>query len=132
MGRKSAASTTPPPALAGDLPPREATGGRARATRARSISAETNDAIAAASHLTPMDMGAVAVLRQLAKTLDKLLKTGFVTESGKFDNVSMPTYLRYCESLGLTPAGRRQIAPKEPPSAPSKLGQLRAVHGGKA
>src|SRR5690606_24771159 len=116
----------------GDLPPRGAAGGRARATRARSISAETNDAIAAATHLTPMDMGAVAVLRQLARTLDKLLKTGFVTESGKFDNVSMPTYLRYCESLGLTPAGRRQMAPKEAPSAPSKLGQLRAVHGGKA
>ncbi|MFC9966324.1 hypothetical protein ACFVH4_19015 [Nocardia ignorata] len=77
-------------------------------------------------------MGAVAVLRTLAKTLDKLLETGFVTESGKFDNVSMPTYLRYCESLGLTPAGRRQMAPKEAPSAPSKLGQLRAVHGGKA
>lgn len=33
------------------------------------------------------------------------------------DNVSLPTFLRYCESLGLTPAGRGRI-----PGGPAKEG----------
>lgn len=43
------------------------------------------------------------------------------------DNVSLPTFLRYCESLGLTPAGRGRIpgAPKEGSgSGGSKLGKI--------
>ena len=29
--------------------------------------------------------------------------------SAKFDNVSLPTYLKFCAELGLTPAGRKLL-----------------------
>ncbi|KQY58325.1 hypothetical protein ASD11_01270 [Aeromicrobium sp. Root495] len=50
------------------------------------------------------------------------------------DNVSIPTYRNYCESLGLTVAGAKAAPAKggaaggEPKK--SKLGQLRSVHAG--
>ena len=77
-----------------------------------------------------MDAGAVAVLRRLAVAVDHLIANGGMSESGKLDNVSIPTYLRYCESLGLTPAGRLKLDPKKE-STGGKLAQLRSVQGGK-
>ena len=70
-----------------------------------SVRQATEDAVNAAEHLTKMDAGAVAALLKLADQIDYLYEHG-TSEDGKFDNVSVPTYLRYCESLGLTPAGR--------------------------
>jgi hypothetical protein len=79
--------------------------------------------------LTPQDAGAVAVLLGLAESVDYLLTHEGLTPSGKLDNVSVPTYLRYCESLGLTPAGRVKLSEKKEPGGGGKLAQLRAVEG---
>lgn len=71
-----------------------------------SVRQATEDAVNAAEHLTKMDAGAVATLLKLADQIDYLTEHGGMSEDGKFDNVSIPTYLRYAESLGLTPGGR--------------------------
>ena len=61
-----------------------------------------------AAHLPPTSAGAVAVLLRLADAIDGIDEDG-LNPAGKLDNVSVPTYLRYCEALGLTgtkgPAG---------------------------
>lgn len=75
-----------------------------------------------AVHLTDLDAGAVAALRELARRIDA---------GNEKDNVSLPMYLKYCEALGLTPAVR-----SKQPAAPaanggsggSKLAHLRSVH----
>jgi hypothetical protein len=82
------------------------------------VRAATVEAIAAAAHLGPMDAGAVEALLVLAATLDD-------PPAGKFDNVTLPTYLKYCESLGLTPAGRARLEEKKPEETGGKLGKLR-------
>ena len=82
-----------------------------------------------------MDKGAIAAFLALAKKIDtdarlreKALK--FAQESGErppvVDNVSIPTYLKFCESLGLTPAGRLRMTEKKGGKG-GKLAQLRAV-----
>ena len=84
---------------------------------------ETDRSLAAADHLTDADAGAVAVLRELAKTID-----GFPERdpSAPLDNVTVPTYLKYAAELGLTPLARLKMAPKEQRSG-SKLAELRAL-----
>ena len=62
-----------------------------------SVTAATERAIKAAQHLTDLDAGAVAALRRLASLMDEL---------DPKDNVTIPTYLKYCEALKLTPASR--------------------------
>lgn len=114
--------------------PPEGSGGHA-------LTEATDAAIAAASHLTPMDDGAVAALRYLAHKIDtelelRELALRFADEHEQkppsVDNVSVPTYLKYCESLGLTPAGRaRAQLEAAKGGAGGKLGQLRALSGGK-
>jgi len=54
---------------------------------------------AAAGHLTPSDQGAIAAILRVARKIDR-----WTPETN--DNVSAATYLKYAESLGLTPAGR--------------------------
>nr|DAI52335.1 MAG TPA: hypothetical protein [Caudoviricetes sp.] len=44
----------------------------------------------------------VATARSLANRLDYLFANDFVTSSGKFDNVTVPTFLKYLQALGLT------------------------------
>ena len=78
--------------------------------------------------LEDADAGALAALRRIARQIDAQSNTG-LTPDGKLDNVSIPTYLKYCDALGLTPAGRLKLGEKkEGPGG--KLAQLRAVHGG--
>ena len=86
----------------------------------------TETSIAAARHLTDMDQGAVQMLRSLAEAADLIDESG-LNPAGKLDNVTIPTYLRYCESLGLTPAGRAKLAEKKPEAAGGKLGKLKSV-----
>jgi hypothetical protein len=85
----------------------------------------TDKSIRAATHLTDADAGMVATLKMLADRLDVLTVNDWVVE-GKLDNVSVPTFLRYCEHLGLSPAGRKDIEAKKE-AAGGKLAQLRAV-----
>jgi hypothetical protein len=85
----------------------------------------TEKSIAAADHLTDMDAGAVAALRVLAQKIDtedalRAMALEYAAEHEQkppaVDNVSIPTYLKFCESLGLTPAGRKASMKKEAPS----------------
>lgn len=96
----------------------------------------TAKALAAAkSHLTPMDDGAVEALLTLAKKIDEDEARWEIcaawAEQQKLkpppmDNVSLPTYLRYCEALGLTPAGRTKLGSAKGAEG-GKLAQLRSV-----
>lgn len=91
-----------------------------------SVAEATETAIDAADHLTDMDQGAVQMLRTLAAAADSIDENG-LNPAGKLDNVTIPTYLRYCESLGLTPAGRARLAEKKPEGKGGKLGRLSSV-----
>lgn len=98
----------------------------------------TEVAIAAAKHLTDADRGAVEALRVLAGKIDTddELRTIWLDYQAnrevenmrplQLDNVSIPTYLKYCESLGLTPAGRSKLGEKKEPQR-GKLGNLSSV-----
>lgn len=51
------------------------------------------------------------------------------------DNVSIPTFLKYCESLGLTPAGRNRAAVEPGKGATrrgTQVGKFRTLAGGKS
>ncbi len=102
----------------------------------------TEKAIGAAAHLTDMDAGAVETLRALALKIDMMdnyfdaLADDAAERGGRppsQDNVSIPTYLKFCESLGLTPAGRVRLGDKKPEAPVGKLallqGQARAARG---
>lgn len=105
----------------------------------------TEDAIVAAEHLTDMDDGAVEALRALARKIDawdQIVEWALDDARGsegkrptvpQNDNVSISAYLKYCDQLGLTPAGRKALdLDKAGESGGSKLGKLRTVHGGKS
>ena len=103
----------------------------------------TEAAIKAATHLTDMDKGAVEALRSLAAKIDAWdvivdwASDDVAGMEGRRpavpanDNVSIPTYLKFCESLGLTPTGRTraQIEKGKGDGGGSALGRLRSVHG---
>lgn len=100
----------------------------------------TEEAIGAAKHLTPQDSGVVAALRALARKIDaqddyfEALLEDAESRNGKppsVDNVSLPTYLKYSESLGLTPAGRERLTDKPVAGGTGRLGKLQAIAGGK-
>lgn len=99
-----------------------------------------------AADLLVTDLGTAQVLMRLAQAIDDIDEDG-LNPAGKLDNVSVPTYLRYCESLGLTPAGRaKTVASREraerkvgaagdddsSAAEGSALGSLRSIQGGKA
>ena len=108
----------------------------------------TNKSIAAATHLTDMDSGAVEALRDVARTID-VANLGLNEEKddappekrgrgrpkgsgvGGQDNVYV-TYLKFCEQLGLTPAGRVKLGDTKQPVTTSKLAHLRSINGAKA
>lgn len=55
-----------------------------------------------AANLAPELAATVATARVLADRIDTISRTNFIDESGKLDNVSIPTYLKYLSALGLT------------------------------
>ena len=79
----------------------------------------TNKSIAAAKHLdAKVDAGAIETLRALALKVDMM--DAYFEELADYatehrlrppsqDNVSIPTYLKFAESMGLTPAGRTKL-----------------------
>ena len=86
----------------------------------------TRAAVEAASHLTEMDQAAIEVLLDLARTID-----GFTERpAGDVDNWTTPTFLRYSESLGLTPVSRLRLG--KPEVTGGKLAELRSIRGGRA
>jgi hypothetical protein len=102
-----------------------------------SIATATDRAIEAATHLTVMDQGAVETLRFLAKKIDteetlRDMALEWAAEDEKrrppsVDNVSIPTYLKFCESLGLTPAGRVRLDGEKKGNAGGKLASLSPI-----
>lgn len=91
-----------------------------------SIYDATVKALAAATHLKPTDKGAIAALKFLARKIDTEdhLRDLVLERAGEdnvkpppLDNVSIPTFLKYCEALGLTPAARGAAASKAAASA---------------
>lgn len=109
-----------------------------------SLAEATEAAIEAAKHLTEMDAGAIEALRALARKIDAwdqivewALDDAADREGSRpvvpaNDNVSIPTYLKFCESLGLTPTGRTRAAiegAKGGDGNQSALGKLRLAHG---
>ena len=89
-----------------------------------SILEATEKAIKAAEHLTDEDSAAVEALRALARkidawdeivqmALDDAGDSGSRPKVPANDNTSLPTFLKYCESLGLTPTGRKGLGLSE-------------------
>lgn len=101
-----------------------------------SVVDETQTAVEAAYRaklLGPSDAGAVAVLVHMAEQIDA--QVNGLTPDGKLDNVSVPTYLKFCDALGLTPTSRKRLtadAPAEKGASGGKLGQLKSIAGGKS
>lgn len=95
-----------------------------------------NEAVAKATHLNkPVDAPAIEAARALARKID--LADEYFERLANYnadhdlrppsaDNVSIPTFLKYCESLGLTPAGRAKLTEgKKPEGKPG--GKLASV-----
>jgi len=86
-----------------------------------------DESVAAATHLGSLDAGAVAAARALADKIDCwdtivdwAMDDAVQLGDGRGrpavpanDNTSLPTFLRYCEALGLTPGSRGDVKPKE-------------------
>lgn len=75
------------------------------------VESETQRAVSAAraeGTLTEKDAGVVEALMHVAREIDSL-EAG-VNAAGKLDNVSIPTYLKFSEALGLTPSARVKFA----------------------
>lgn len=104
---------------------------------------ETERAIAAADHLTDMDAGALEGLRALARKIDAWdqIVDWALDDAGERegarpavpqnDNVSLSAYLKYCDQLGLSPAGRKSLEVKKV-AASAKQAKLVALRGGAA
>ena len=76
-----------------------------------SVEDETRRAVDAArveGTLTDLDSGVVETLMHIAREIDSLVDG--INGAGKLDNVSIPTYLKFSESLGMTPASRVKLA----------------------
>lgn len=61
------------------------------------------ESIAVATHLKPEHHAAIEAARALARRVDDLDANDWIV-GGKLDNVSMPTYLRSLQLLGLMPS----------------------------
>lgn len=104
----------------------------------------TEKAIKAATHLTDMDAGALQAMRELARKIDAwdvivdwALDDAAAAGPGarpavpQNDNVSISAYLKYCDQLGLSPAGRKALALKEA-AVSGKSAKLTMLRGGAA
>ena len=70
--------------------------------------------------LKAVNSAVVAAARVLAERIDYLTFSGFVDENGKLDNVSLPTFLKYCQSLGLTVDAPAKVGRPAKPTVESK------------
>ena len=70
--------------------------------------------------LKAVNSAVVAAARVLAERIDYLTFSGFVDENGKLDNVSLPTFLKYCQSLGLTVDAPAKVGRPVKPKAEAK------------
>lgn len=73
-----------------------------------------------AKSLRAENAAVVAAARILAARIDSICETGFIDENGKLDNVSVPTFLKYCQSLGLTLVEPAKVGRSAKPKAEAK------------
>lgn len=73
-----------------------------------------------AKSLRAENAAVVAAARILAARIDSICETGFIDENGKLDNVSVPTFLKYCQSLGLTVDAPAKVGRPAKPKAEAK------------
>ena len=73
-----------------------------------------------AKSLRAENAAVVAAARILANRIDSICETGFIDENGKLDNVSVPTFLKYCQSLGLTLVEPAKVGRPAKPKAEEK------------
>ena len=103
----------------------------------------TNEAIAAAGDaIADRDAGTVRAILDVAMKVDmadryfEALADHAAEANGRppsQDNVSIPTFLKFCDALGLTPIGRtRAEIEKAKGGAGGKLAQLQSLKGGKS
>ena len=107
-------------------------GGRVQKQAHQSIEQATGAALESLG-LPATDAGVAAVLLKLASAIDDIDEDG-LNPAGKLDNVSIPTYLKYAEALGMTPHSRGALGkPKAQPAVSgSTVAQFRSRHGGRA
>lgn len=105
---------------------------------------EAIDEATSQGRIGKLDAGAVAAVRVLARKIDEEQdRWDYALEWAQnnpgapggpkppaHDNVSIPTFLKYAESLGLTPAGRGRIADGKPGEAGGKGGTLLQLAAG--
>ena len=93
---------------------------------------------AAGDNLTAADRGAVEAMLALARKIDawdQIVRWALDDACDgerrptvpQNDNVSLSAYLKFAESLGLTPAGRAKLAEKKPEAKGGKLRGLQSV-----
>jgi ribosomal protein S8 len=70
--------------------------------------------------LKAVNSAVVAAARVVAKRIDSICETGFIDENGKLDNVSLPTFLKYCQSLGLTVDAPAKVGRPSKPKAEAR------------
>lgn len=98
----------------------------------------TEAAVEKAEHLTDKDSAAVEAMLALARKIDAwdvvvrwAIEDAEVSEGRptvpQNDNVSLSAYLKYADSLGLTPLGRSKFIEKKPEGKSGKLNGLRSV-----
>ena len=78
-----------------------------------------------AKHLRSVHSASVAAARMAARRLDELDANGWEID-GKLDNVTLPTFLKYMDTLGLTPGvSGKQAAPAAGPKPRNELAEMR-------
>lgn len=113
-----------------------------------SLEASTRASVEAATHLDKEGVHAAAIAAMLSAArkidawdiiVDWALTDALENETRPAvpanDNVTLSTYLKYLESLGLTPAGQAALLKGKPapaPKASSKMATLTALQGGKS
>ncbi len=75
--------------------------------------------------LKAVNSAVVAAARVVAKRIDSICETGFIDENGKLDNVSLPTFLKYCQSLGLTVDAPAKVGRPAKPKPEAKADESR-------
>ncbi|MFA5898161.1 MAG: hypothetical protein WC829_03495 [Hyphomicrobium sp.] len=77
-----------------------------------------------AQHLRAIHSAPIAALQVLAERIDAPMNATDDDDSkaAQFDNVSIPTFLKYCQALGLMPdlkSEKQQTSPKANQTAPT-------------
>lgn len=95
----------------------------------KSVSEALEDSLRGSPGLLKRNSATVAAARSLALLIDD--QQVLVSEGGKFDNTVFPTFLKFCEALGLTVEkktdAKKPAEPRKPASKMDKFKGLKVV-----